>query len=300
MEAKRREGRRVRIGHLFNNALSKDANHARVIFIDMNARDDAFGDNRPAFLEKALGRVRSLDGQPLNGQPRPPAYVFVTNSPWDLYLDVPSPRCTALAEGFQIPDFKSGVQASLRSVIDAREAHIEMHELIRSIKDHSDIPSTFDGEIPEYAFNPAAHRILIGEFYMVADENSIESPAEVTAATVAESERVAYYGVTFQDGRSAICRMPLSDGEMWGWRQHPDTFFGVAGQRITKTDSPLEFYDAIHEWFKRETRERLLEVMADAPDREELARLDQPQLASIYAERMTNAAFTTQHKGIMR
>ena len=68
-------------------------------------------------------------------------------------------------------------------------------------------------------------------------------------------------------------------------------------KRTTNADSPLEFYDAIHEWFKRETRERLVELMAYAPDREQLAKLDQPQLASIYAERMTNAAFVAQRKG---
>jgi hypothetical protein len=101
--------------------------------------------------------------------------------------------------GFQIPDFKSGVQAS-REVIDAREKHIEMHELMKSIKDHSEIPSTFDGEIPEYAFNPDAHGILIGERYMVPDEDGVDRPAEVTSATVNEAERVAYCGVTFAGG----------------------------------------------------------------------------------------------------
>jgi hypothetical protein len=169
VEAKRREGHRVRIGRLFNNALSKPANHARIIFIDINTRDDATGNHPPAFLEKALGRIRSFEGQKLNGQPRPPAYVFVTNTPWDLYLDAPAPRCTALAEGFQIPDFKSGVLVDLRRVIDARETHIEMHELMKSFKDHSDIPTTFDGQIPEYAFGADARRILIGERYMVPD-----------------------------------------------------------------------------------------------------------------------------------
>jgi hypothetical protein len=297
VEAKRREGRRIRIGQLFNNALSKNANHERVIFLDINARDDSTGDQPPAFLEKALRRIRSFEGQSLNGQPRPQAYVFVSNSPWDLSLDVSAPRCTVLAEGFQIPDFKSGVRASLRNVIEAREAHIEMHELIKSIKDHSEIPSTFDGEIPEFAFNPDLQRILIGGHYMVVDHDGVERPAEVTAATVAEREGAAYCAVSFQDGRSTICRMPLSEAEMAAWRRHPDTCFGVREQRYTKTDSALEFYDVIHEWFNRETRERLLEAMADAPDRERLATLDQPELASIYAERMTHAAFASPLHG---
>jgi len=37
--------------------------------------------------------------------------------------------------------------------------------------------------------------------------------------------------------------------------------------------------------------------MADAPDHERLATLDQPELASIYAERMTHAAFDHRPTG---
>jgi hypothetical protein len=291
VEAKRRAGHRLRIGSLLNNALSKHADHRRVIFIDMNAVDDAVSEKRPGFLEAALTRLRSFEGKPLSGRSRPSAYVFVTNYPWDLHLDGPAPRCTFLVEGFQIPDFKSGVQAPLRDVIDAREAHIEMHELIKSMKDHASIPSTFDGEIPEYAFNPGAQRILIGEHYMVTDADGVERPAEVTAATVAESQQLAYCGVRFEDGHAAIYTMALSDLELAAWRRHPDTFFGVVGQRSSQANTPLEFYDAIHESCRRETRQRLLELMANAPDFEQFAELDQAQLASLYAERLTHAAF---------
>lgn len=296
VEAKRREGHRVRIGRLFNNALSKHANHSRIIFIDINTRDDATGEQPPTYLAKVFARLRSFEGQPLNGQPRPPAYVFVTNTPWDLYPDAPAPRCTALAEGFQIPDFKSGVLVNLRRVIDAREIHMEMHELMKSFKDHSDIPSTFDGQMPEYAFDADAHRILIGERYMVPDHDGVERPAEVTAATVLEAERVAYCGVTFDDGRSAIYTMPLSTEELAAWRRHPDTFFGIVGQRSTHANSALELYDFFYESFRRESKERLLEAMANAPDFEQLAKLDQPQLASIHAERMTRAALAMERK----
>ena len=78
---------------------------------------------------------------------------------------------------------------------------------------------------------------------------------------------------------------------MAAWRRHPDTFFGVVGQRSSQANTPLEFYDAIHESCRRETRQRLLELMANAPDFEQFAELDQAQLASLYAERLTHAAF---------
>lgn len=297
VEAKRREGKRPRIGHLFNDALSKNANHERIVFIDINMRDDATENQPPTYLDKALRRLRSFEGQTLNGQLRPPAYIFVTNTPWSLYLDAPAPRCVVLAEGFQIPDFKGGIYApSLRHAIDARETHIEMHELIGSIQDHSDIPSTFDGEMPEYTFGTGKQRIVIGQRYMVPDADGVERPAEVTTATVAEAERVAYCGMTFEDGRAVICTMPLSDEELAAWRRHPDTFFGILGQRHSRADSPIELYDFFHTSFKKSSKEQLLEAMSGAQDFEHLTKLDQPQLASIHAERTTNAALAMQQK----
>lgn len=297
VEAKRREGSRPRIGRLFNDALSKNANHERIIFIDINMCDVTSDGQIPPYLEKALRRLRSFEGQPLNHKPRPPAYVFVTNTPWSLYLDEPAPRCAALAEGFQISDFKGGVYVpSLRYAVDAREAHIEMHELMRSIQDHSDIPSTFDGEIPEYAFGTGKQRIVIGQRYMVSDVDGVERPAEVTTATVAEAKRLAYCGVTFEDGRTAICTMQLSEDELAAWSCHPDTFFGILGQRHARADSSMGLYDFFHTSFKRSSKEQLLEAMANASDFAQLSNLDQPQLASIHAERLAIAALAMRHK----
>jgi hypothetical protein len=290
VEAKRCENSRTRIGRLFNGALSKRANHARIIFIDINLRDDVPGDIAPIYKRKAVGRLRALETQLLNGEPTPSAYVFVTNYPWGLYLDDPEPRCTFLAEGFKIPTFKGGVTADLRSVIDAREAHIEMHELITSMKDHSGIPSTFDGEIPEFAFHTDAPRLLIGSRYMVGDVEGAQRPAMVTTATVRESDNSALCGVTFEDGKSAIWTVPLSPGEMAAWRQHPDTFFGVVGQRTTRAQTPLEVYDFVLGAFRGMSREELLAAMATAPDIDHLAELDQPRLLSTHTERTTRAA----------
>jgi hypothetical protein len=72
---------------------------------------------------------------------------------------------------------------------------------------------------------------------------------------------------------------------MAAWRKHPDTFFGEVGQRSTKAEDPLDLYDFFHNSYRQTPKERLLELMAGALDVEELRKLDQPQLASIYAER---------------
>lgn len=83
--------------------------------------------------------------------------------------------------------------------------------------------------------------------------------------------------------------MALSDSEMAAWRRHPDTFFGQVGQRSTKTEDPLGLYDFILNSYRETPKERLLEFMATAHDVHELRNLEQPQLASIYAERCVNS-----------
>jgi SEC-C motif len=291
VEAKRREGRRLRIGHLFNDAQSKRANHTRVIFIDVNTRDDARDRSQPLFLTSVHRRLRSLEGRPLYDRPRPPAYVFLTNTPWEHYIDGPEPQRTLLADGFQIPDFKQDARMSLRALINARAAHIEMHDLLESIKDHSDIPSTFDGEIPEFEFHrDGSPRLLIGSYYLVPGQQGLRRPAKLRSATVVESERKAYCAVTFDDGQSVMCTVPLSDAEMAAWKRYPDTFFGEVTQRKTHADTPLEMYDFFNESFKRHSKKELLEALKDAADFDRLSEMSQPELASIYAERMALGA----------
>ena len=81
VEAKRRESRKLKLGRLFNDALSKHAKHARVVFMDVNTPDNGHGDVRPPFLEILLKRLRASEGTLLNGRLRPPAYVVMTNTP---------------------------------------------------------------------------------------------------------------------------------------------------------------------------------------------------------------------------
>ena len=172
-----------------------------------------------------------------------------------------------------------------------------MHEFLKSIRDHSGIPSTFDGEMPAYAFNPTLQRITIGERYLMPDKDGVERPAVLTSATVSENEHLVYCGVTFDKGRSVICTMPLSEEELESWRQHPDTFFGVVGQRHTRAETPLALYDFFLETYQHTTKGKLLDFMKGAPDFEALSKLDQPALASLYAERLTSAAWAKRNRG---
>lgn len=293
VEAKHRAGAKLGMGRLLTRALAKHAAHPRIVFIDINLPDDGSETDGTAKMNLAIRKLRAFEGKKINGQSLPSAYLIVTNTPWQHHLDTTSFRSGIDIDGFQIPDFKANVPApSLRAAIEAREQHIEMHELIHSIKDHSDIPITFDGEIPEFSFNEGVPRLLIGQYYLVQDEDGTERPGKLTTATVMETEKKALCGLTFDNGKGIICSWPLSDLEMSAWRRYPDTFFGEVGQRTTKANTPLELYDFFFEGYRNTPKERLLEFMAGATDFAELANLDQAKLASIYAERCVYSAFT--------
>jgi len=298
VEAKHRAGNKFRLGRQLNRALAKQANHPRIVFIDSNVPDDATDTDVPAYLRTALAHLRAFEGRMINGKPLPDAYLVVTNTPWHHHLEAEAFRCSAIVEGFQTPDFKADAMfPSLRTAIEARERHIEIHELLRSMHDHADIPSTFDGEIPEFAFGEGAPRLLTGQRYLVKDGDGTERPGLLTTATVAESERTAYCGLSFDDGKTGIYTWLLSDAEMAAWRKHPDTFFGEVEQRSTKANDPLELYDFFHNAYRQTPRERLLDLLAGAPDIAGLRQLDQPALASIYAERCVNAVMAEKQVG---
>jgi hypothetical protein len=291
VEAKKREGTRPRIVRLFHDALSKRANHDRVIFIDFNMPFIPLGDlskpeNFPPFLIRAQKRLRQLELEPTSST-KPPAYVFVTNFPAPHHLDSETPPGTAVIEGFKIPDFKAGIKVTLREAIHAREKHTEMHELMRSMQDHSDIPATFDGDNPELAFSGVTNRITIGKRIMLSGQGGAQIPVKITTAVVMEQAKVALCGGQLDNGEHGLFQVPLSDEEIAAWRRHPDTFFGAVTDRPTKGIShPLDMYDFFHKSCKAAAREDLLNAVAGAFNFEHLKTLSQPDLASIRAEQL--------------
>lgn len=121
---------------------------------------------------------------------------------------------------------------------------------------------------------------------MVPDENGVLSAGTLGSTMVIEKEKVVVCARNMDDGRALLCRKPMSDAELEAWRRHPDTFFGVVGQRTTQVDTPLEMYDFLMRSYSTTPKVKLLEFLAPAPDLAEPSMLDQPTLASIYAARM--------------
>ena len=284
-----------RWGKRLQKALRKNANHQRIVFIDINVPDDATDSQVPDHLRSALTSLRRFEGRLIDGKPLPSAYLFLTNFPFRHDLEGSIFRCATVAEGFQIADFKSDVAfPTLRHALIARAAHKDMHRLAVSIRTHAHPPSTFDGEIPEFAFRKSTERLLVGQRYLVPDAEGREQPGILTTAMVSESEKVAYCNFILNSGVSVIVTCPMSESEIAACKQYPDTFFGAFIQAGKKIESPLEFYDTLFEIYKTTPQERLLQFMAGASDHESLKTLSQQELASIYCERLVYGAMVRQ------
>lgn len=290
VEAKRAES--PKINRQLVRALNKAANHTRVVFIDMNVPAIEPPQGVPTYIQRNFDLLRRFELLDPLGKRLPQAYVFLTNTPWEHHLDEVGWHCAALGDGFHIADFKADHEyPSLRAAIDSRLAHIEMHALLKSMRNHAGIPSTFDGDNPELAFEGVTNRLLIGNRYRFPDGRGAEVEGVLMSAVVLEADKVAWCVIAASDGLQRIGTVPLSDAELAAWKRHPDTFFGeISRGRHAPVQSPLDLYDFLMEVYAKTSKEKLLELMALAPDIEHLTMLDQPALASVHCERLAMAA----------
>ena len=132
----------------------KKAIDARIVFAEINIPELPDSDQQVESLRKILEDIRKRESETLNStEPLPSTYVVVTNHPF-LYFPDKSVKPWAVAEGFRLPDFGWRAKfGSLREALAAREKHQEMFALRKSWEQNYEIPTTFDGEIPEFAFD---------------------------------------------------------------------------------------------------------------------------------------------------
>ncbi|MBI5749375.1 MAG: hypothetical protein HZA00_09645 [Nitrospinae bacterium] len=279
-------------------ALMKEANHKRVVFIDVNVSDNADRVENIKWWRESLESLRHKEGTlMIKGKPAPEAYIFVTNHPYHYNLDSTRYGWSGLVEGFKIPDFKVDTEYSnIRDALRSRKKHADMEQLIKSIKEHYEIPSTFDGEIPVFAFNENISRLRIGQRYVISSNDGTEVVGELTTACVLEPDKMVYGAYKLMDGRSIIATSPLTDEEFSAYKRHPDTFFGVYMKQGKEAKSPLELFVFFFESYRNTPKERLLELMKEFPDHERLKNESQEELAIIYCERMVYSAMS-KHKG---
>lgn len=270
VEAKHRQmsKKHTAIRNQLFNALKKELPHKRVIFINLNIPDNITSEGRLKWMSDIMCQIRSGENTiTVNGKPAPQAYVFVTNHPFLYNLESFNFPPAAIVEGFKIPDLKLDTAfLSLRAALESREKHIDMFNLIEAMKEYDQIPSTFDGEIPEYAFGEIKRpRLTIGNKYLVPDASGKDVPGELVECMVIEQEKTACGVYKLDDGRHIIAKCPLSDKEMAAYRKHPDTFFGAYRKVSKQAKDDLDLYDFFYGCYKHTPKEKLLELMKGRP-----------------------------------
>ena len=290
--------KRLNVGRQLRLALEKNATHTRLVFLDLN---------QPIMSEEQARRIgdraeyllKKCEVIKIKNQPAPPAYICVTNISDHYFLENLQANVFASFYGYKIPDFQGIFRnRSLRDSVRARERHPGIIALMRSMEKHAHIPQTFDGELPSSAFSVGeVPRMFIGQTYMIPGPDGIEVPAQLTTATVSISKREMI--LAFHDSRTDrawISKAPMSQAELDDYSISPDTFFGIHSQQGKNAGTPLDLFDFLHRSYMNTPKERLLELMANAPDIAELKSYTQAELSEIFCERSVYSIMAAQEK----
>jgi hypothetical protein len=284
--------KRLRVANKLNKALGKKAMHTRVVMIEISVPEVVTSyEGWPA---AALEQIRYNEKTDFpSGQKKPSAYVFVTNHPFHNNLSTTDAGMQLLAAGFHIPDFGPDARhAGYKGVLEARVRHEEMFDLMKSMQTHYEIPSTFDGEMPELAFQGSSDRppLQFGRWYLVPMQDGQEVPGKLTDAVVNDLKKEVFGVYQLATGENVIATCPMTDAELAAYRHYPETFFGEVREPPRHAKTLVEFCDFFYETYKSTPRDKLLEWMASAPDIEHLRTLPQEDLAIIICERWAYGA----------
>jgi hypothetical protein len=259
-----------------------------MVFAEINIPEVADEDQKVASLEKILADVRKRESETLSeNEPLPPAYVVVTNHPF-LYFPDQSVKPWAIAEGFRLPDFgwRAGFQ-TMREAVAAREKHQEIFALMKSWEENHEIPTTFDGEIPQFAFQPGPPRLLIGRNYNIPDSDGRKVVGTLTHAVVLTKQKLCFGIYRTKEDKNIFATCPLTDTELAAYERYPDTFFGVLQRPQKPVRDALELYDFFYEGHQSTSKDNLLKLLDDAPDIGTLKELSREELLKTYCERLT-------------
>jgi len=288
----------IKIFNKLRDALGKDSDHKRIVFIDTNVPHTVDNLDWEPWMEKLLTDLRRFEGSMrVWGEEAPPAYVFVTNFPYHHEPDRDDYRIAMMAEGFKIPDFKvGGTFFNLRGAVLARDKHKDIYDLAEKMV-NMEIPSTFDGELPEFAFRMTDEpRLIIGRKYLVPNPEGEEVVGELESAAVLENEKMVYGSYHLDSGRRIICSSPISDEELAAYRKAPDTFFGAVHPVPKKSEGPVDLYDSFHSTAKEMTKEKMLEHLEKHPKINDLRVMNQESLAFEYALIYAETAYIQSRK----
>lgn len=291
VEAKSREiestnSSRPKVGRKLYEALEKEANHKRLIFLDLNKPLHTQQAAEIA-IDRAERIVRQSEGLTIHGKPAPAAYVCITNMNDQYALDTSALATMISFRGFKIHDFMGDEFPSLREAARARERHWPMFQLFKSVEEHREIPQTFGGELPSEVFVPnAPPRLQVGQFYTVPGPDGVEVNAKLMQATVANDKAhcILHDPAT---NKSWLGTFDMTPDELADYAKHPDTYFGVYRRQSRKVETAIGMFDFFVDGYRDTPKERLIELLPNYADQESLQAMSQKDLVELLAERYT-------------
>lgn len=288
------DGKSLRVGSKLIKALQKSAAHTRVVMIEINVPDELDpGDPLEGWPTHALRQIRgNEDATQRDGSLYPPAYVLVTNHQFHHDLDGNGTGFQAIAAGFRMDDFGPDVlYKGYAAVMASRDRHAAMNALISSLKTRSEIPATFDGELPSsLAPERKRPRLQYGQHYEIGGEGG-KIAGRFVNATVNEETGEVLADFERADGSQVLATMFLGAEELEEYRSYPDTYFGAVMQQGSRSETYVDFCDFLFASYQETPREKLLELLLKAPDYEVLKDLPRRDLAIAYADRIAATFF---------
>ncbi|WP_245481350.1 hypothetical protein [Bradyrhizobium sp. LVM 105] len=269
----------IKLKNKLSQALKKDLPWSRVVFVDLNI-PNVIVDHEDPLLADALSEVEEAERSlRIKNAPAPSAYLFLANQPFHYNLTSLEGAPMIGALGFKLPTFQPRGAISFRDHIIAREAHPEMHALIQSMAVHSEPPSTFDGQAPEFVYEkPKFPRWLIGNEYVVPGPNNAEVVAVLTSACAMPDQR-KMMGIFALNGFHFSVEAPMTEYEVTVYLRKPETFFGVVQEVTQQVKSAAELADFFYSVYKDTPRETLLDWMKDHPLIDQVRDFSQKDLA---------------------
>jgi hypothetical protein len=295
-------GRREIIKHVsrqVRNALEKQADHDRIVFVEMAMPDRGTQKVEPWWLGAAEDGVR--DAERLlaeRGIAAPPAIVVVVNHPHHAQLDATDSVVGMVLTGSGGSEFKGKTQGTLHEAVEFRRRNEDFLAFWKSVQEHRNIPTTFDGSNPHLAFGEHPPSFRIGSRYEVpgADGSPVSATLEDAVAMPAERKVTGIY--RSDDGQRFLVQSPMTDAEVKAYEEHPDTFFGVIKPQRS-ANGPLDLFEFMFEVHGKQSKEELLKFAANTgfQDLDRLAGLSQADLATQICERMVEAVMAKAPNG---
>lgn len=268
---------------LVSDALGKQTAHERLIFVDINTQAYPYIPGGPHdWRTISIDTLRKFERQP-KAFSLPSAVVFITNYPDHHHLDTEVPDAGATVEGFKLDDYRTGRILTLVQKLEMRGRNPEIEALLASIHEHTEVPSTFEGEIPGLPDN----RLLIGHRYLM-DDGCVGTLED---ACVMETNGEVALVINRDEGGRAIYTNQLSPEEFAAWKRYPETFFGQVRQRQDPIEDPIELYDRMKATYLHTPKEKLLAFMASgsALVPAHYRQLSQAELLDFYVQGIVNS-----------